>query len=105
MASPGVSEVATMTLRNRTGALADSVTRNNALLTRLNGRGRIRKFIGGGRTILQEIAYQNNPTYKRYSGYELLNIAPAELFTSAEYPIRQAAVAVSISGLEMLQNS
>jgi len=105
MVAPNVSEVATMTLRNRTGALADSVTRNNALLTRLNGRGRIRKFIGGGRTILQEIAYQNNPTYKRYSGYELLNIQPAELFTSAEYAIRQAAVAVSISGLEMLQNS
>lgn len=105
MPAPNVSEAATMTLRNRSGKLADSVTRNNALLTRLNSRGKIKRFIGGGRTILEEIAYQNNPTYKRYSGYELLNIQPAELFTSAEFPIRQAAVAVSISGLEMLQNA
>lgn len=105
MPEPGVSELATMTLRNRSGKLADSVTRNNAVLTRLNSRGRIRKFIGGGRTIMQELEYANNSTYKRYSGYEVLNIQPSEVFTSAEYPIRQAAVAVSISGLEMLQNA
>lgn len=105
MPAPGVSEVATMTMRSRTGELADSVTRNNAVLTRFNGRGRIREFIGGGRTIMEEIAYANNVTYKRYAGYELLNISPSSVFTAAEYAIRQAAVAVSISGLEMLQNA
>ena len=36
---------------------------------------------------------------------QTLNIAPSQVFTAAEYPIRQAAVAVSISGLEELQNS
>jgi hypothetical protein len=36
---------------------------------------------------------------------EVLNIQPSDVFTAAEFPIRQAAVAVSISGLEMLQNS
>lgn len=35
----------------------------------------------------------------------MLNIQPSDIFTAAEYPIRQSAVAVSISGLEMLQNS
>jgi hypothetical protein len=79
--------------------------RNNALLTRLNSRGRFRDFISGGRTILEEIAYQGNSTYTRYSGYQVINIAPSTSFTSAEYPIRQAAVSVSISGLEELQNS
>jgi hypothetical protein len=34
-----------------------------------------------------------------------LNIAPSQTFTAAEYPIRQSAIAVSISGLEELQNS
>jgi hypothetical protein len=34
-----------------------------------------------------------------------LNIAPSDVFTAAQYPIAQAAVAVSINGLEMLQNS
>lgn len=40
-----------------------------------------------------------------YSGYQTLNIAPSQTFTAAEYPIRQSAIAVSISGLEELQNS
>lgn len=46
-------------------------------------------------------------TYKEQtdSGYQSLNIAPSQVFSAAEYPIRQAAVAVSISGLEELQNS
>lgn len=34
-----------------------------------------------------------------------MNISPSQVITAAEYPIRQAAVAVSISGLEQLQNS
>ena len=104
MASPNLSEIVTTTLRSRSGKLADSVTRNNALLNRLAGKGRIKTF-SGGRTIVQELAYANNATYKRYSGYEALNISPSDVFTAAEFPIRQAAVAVSISGLEMLQNS
>src|SRR5262249_61816706 len=49
--------------------------------------------------------YSENGSYKRYSGYDVLNIAPSDVFTVAQYPIAQAAVAVSISGLEMLQNS
>lgn len=104
MASPGLSEIVTTTLRNRTKKLADNMLRNNGALTRLNSRGNVKTF-GGGRTIVQELEYANNSTYKRYSGYEVLNIQPSDVFTAAEYPIRQAAVAVSISGLEMLQNS
>ena len=35
----------------------------------------------------------------------MLNISPSDVFSAAEFPIRQSAVAVSISGLEQLQNS
>ena len=104
MASPNLSELVTTTLRSRTGQLADNVTRNNALLNRLNRRGKVKPF-GGGRTIVQELDYAMNGTYKRYSGYETLDISPSDTFSAAEFPIRQAAVAVSMSGLEMLQNS
>lgn len=104
MASPGLSEIVTTTLRNRSKKLADNMLRNNGVMTRLNSRGNVKPF-DGGRTIVQELEYANNSTYKRYSGYEVLNIQPSDVFTAAEYPIRQAAVAVSISGLEMLQNS
>ena len=104
MAFPNLSEIVTTTLRNRTGELADNMSRNNALLARLNRRGRVKPF-SGGRTIVQELNYANNQTFQWYSGYQVLNIAPSQTFTAAEFPIRQSACAVSISGLEELQNS
>lgn len=104
MASPGLSEIVSTTLRWRARGLADNVTRNNAIYARLNSRGRVKPF-DGGRNITIPLQYANNTTYKRYSGYEVLNIQPSDVITAAEYPIRQIAVAVSISGLEMLQNS
>lgn len=102
--SSTMTEIVTTTLRNRTGKLADNVTKNNALLNRLKKRGKV-KTVSGGRTIVQELEYAENGTYKRYSGYEALNISPSDVFTGAEFNYAQAAVAVSISGLEMIQNS
>lgn len=99
-----IDEITTTTLRDRSAKLADNVTENNALLFRLKQKGKI-KMKSGGRTILEELNYQENQTFKRYSGYETLNIAPSETIGSAEYLWKQAAVAVSMSGLEMLQNS
>lgn len=104
MASPNISEIATTTIESRTKQLADDVTKNNAILYYLNKRGNVKPF-SGGRVIYQEMAYAENVTYTRYSGYETINISPSDTFTSAEYSIKQAAVAVSISGLEELQNS
>lgn len=40
-----------------------------------------------------------------YSGYETLDISPSTVLDAAEFNIKQAAVNVSISGLEMLQNA
>ena len=40
MAFPNLSEIVTTTLRNRTGELADNMSRNNALLARLNRSGK-----------------------------------------------------------------
>lgn len=102
--SSTLTEIVTTTLRNRTGKLADNVTKNNALLNRLKKKGKV-KTVSGGRTIVQELEYAENGTFKRYSGYEALNIAPSDVFTGAEFNYAQAAVAVSISGLEMIQNS
>ena len=104
MASPGLSEIITTTLRNRSGVIADNMTKNNALLNRLNKRGRV-KPVSGGRTIVQELSYAENSTYQRYSGYELLNVSPSDVISAAEYDWKQASVAVTISGLEQAQNS
>lgn len=99
-----MTEIVTTTLRNRTGKLADNVTENNALLMRLKKKGKV-KPVSGGRTIVQELEYAENGTFRRYTGYETLNISPSDVITAAEFDYKQAAVAVSISGLELLQNS
>lgn len=103
MASPNVDEITTTTLRKRSKKLADNVSQNTALLMRLKEKGKV-KPVSGGRTIFEEISYAENSTYKRYSGYETLDISPSEVFTAAEFNLKQAAVAVVMSGLEMLQN-
>jgi hypothetical protein len=102
--SATMSEAVTTTLRNRSGELADNYTKNNALLNRLKKRGKV-KPADGGRTLVHELAYAENGTFKRYSGYEAVNIAPSDVFSAAEYDWKQAAVAVTISGFEQLINS
>lgn len=104
MASPGLTELVTTTLRNRTRKLADNYTTNNALLMRLRERENVVPF-DGGRTIVEELFYAENSTYTRYSGYDILNITPQDVITAAEYDIKQVAVSVSMSGTEQIQNS
>jgi hypothetical protein len=99
MVSPNLNEIVTTTLRNRSGELADNVTNNNALLSRMKKKGSIMPA-SGGRTIVQELEYAENGTYQRYAGYQVLNIAPSDVFTAAEFDWKQAAVAVTWSGLE-----
>lgn len=62
MASPNLSEIVTTTLQNRSKKLADNITKNNALLSRLSDKGRVKPF-SGGNTILQELEYAENGTF------------------------------------------
>jgi hypothetical protein len=103
-ANSSYSDVLSTTIESRTGIVADNVTKNNALLTRLRERGRNKPFSGGS-TILQELSFQANNTAMYYSGAEVLDISPADVISAAQFPIKQAAVAVTINGLELLQNS
>jgi hypothetical protein len=104
MASPNLSEIITTTLRNRTGKLADSVTDNNAILYKMKQKGRV-KPVSGGRTIVQELEYAENSNAMWYSGYDTLSTAVQDVMTAAEFDYKQAAVAITISGLEQLQNA
>lgn len=105
-ANSAISDIIATTIQSRSGELADNVTNNNALLKRLKSRGNVRPF-GGGNVILEEIMYNDSTTNNTnsYSGYELLNINPNSPISAAQFDIKQYAAAVTISGLEMLQNS
>lgn len=97
-------DVATTTIERRTKKLKDNLSNNTALLMRLKERGRMRTFTGG-RTIVEELAYSGPGNFQYYSGYDQLGTSQADMLTVADYTIKQAAVAVSMSGLEMLQNA
>lgn len=109
MASPQVvsvdwGDVVTTSLEFRSRTLGDNITNNNALLARLRRRGKEKTF-DGGREIMQELRYAQNQTFMWYSGYEFVNITLNDTMTAARFPIKQASIAVVISGLEELQNS
>ena len=104
MASPNLSEITTTTLRQRSGILSDNFTDNTALLFRMREKGNRRPF-SGGRTIVEELAYQENSTFTRYGGYDTVDVSASDVMTAAEFEIKQVAVAVTMSGLEELQNS
>jgi len=105
-ANTAVSDIIATTIQSRSGELADNVTNNNALLRRVKQKGNVRPFTGGN-VILEEIMYNDTTTNNTnsYSGYELLNISPNSPISAAQFAITQYASAVTISGLEMLQNS
>ena len=105
-ANSAITDIIATTIQSRSGELADNLTQNNAILTRLNSKGNIRPF-SGGNVILEEIMYNdpNTNNANSYSGYEVLNIAPDSPISAAQYKIAQYADSVTMSGLEMLQNS
>lgn len=103
-ANSAISDIIATTIQSRTGQIADNVTSNNALLTKLKQRGNIKTF-DGGNTIMQELSFASNGNAGWYSGYETLPIAAQDVISSAEYTIKQAACPVTISGLEQLQNA
>ena len=82
------------------------MTNHNPILFRLKQKGKVKPFSGGD-VILQELSYHdaNTMTAQYYSGYETINVQANSPITAARFDIKQAAASVTISGLEMLQNS
>ena len=103
-ANSAISDIIASTIQSRTGVIADNVTKNNALLSRMKTKGNIKPF-SGGNVILQEISFAENGNAGWYSGYETLPLAAQDVISAAQYDIKQCACPVTISGLEQLQNA
>lgn len=103
-ANTNYSDILATTIESRTGVVADNVRDNNAILAKMSERGPFKPW-RGGHVILQELSFQDNSTAMYYSGGEILNIAPADVISAAQYAPKQAVVAVTMTGLEMLQNT
>lgn len=103
-AFPNVTDIVATTIESRTKKIADNVTNNNALLAKISQRGNI-KTISGGSTIFEELSFAENANAGWYSGYDLLPVAAQDVISAAQFALKQNAVPVTISGLEMLQNA
>lgn len=106
MADPNSSytELLTTTLEYRAPEIRDNVTDNIALLKRLKEKGNAEPY-PGGRTIVEPLDWAENSTYTRYTGYTTIDITPQTVLTSADFTMKQAAMSVTMSGTEQLQNS
>lgn len=104
MAFPNVDDIITTTIEKRSKRIADNVSKNNALLMKLEQRGRSRPF-SGGRLIYEELSFAENGNAGFYSGYDLLPVNPADVVSAAQFDIKQAACPIIVSGLEQLQNA
>lgn len=106
MASPNsnFSEIVTTTLRHRSKKLKDNMSKNVALLMRLQEKDNIEE-VSGGRTIVEELDYAENSTFMYYDGDEQLNISASDVITAAEFDWKQAVVAVRINGKELAMNN
>jgi hypothetical protein len=103
---PNLTDIVSTTIQSRSGALADNALKQNALLARLQKKGNAKPF-SGGNVILQEIMYNDTNTINAgfYSGYDVIDITPNSPITAAQFDIKQASAAVTISGLDQLMNS
>lgn len=103
-ANTNYSDILATTIESRSGVVADNVSKNNALLAKMKLNGRKDPF-SGGTIILQELSFAENSTVMYYSGGEPLNISPSDVISAAQFPIKQCAGALTVTGLEELQNA
>ena len=105
MPSPNAvfTELVSTTFRKHSKEVKDNVSKNNALLARMDKKGTRKE--DGGLTIVAPLDYAMNGTYQRYSGYDVLNIGASDVISAAEYQWRQIAINVVASGLELRTNS
>lgn len=106
MTSPNAvfTELVSTTFRKHRKQIVDNVSNNNALLKRLMSKKQMR-VEDGGLTITAPLEYDENGTYQRYSGYDILNVGASDVISAAEFQWRQIALNVVASGQELRTNS
>ena len=103
MADINIGQVVATTLRKRMPDVIDNMSDNVPFYNRVKKRNNMK--LDGGRDIVIPLEYAENASFQFYSGYEELNIGINDIIDAATYDWKQASVAVSFSGLELLKNS
>jgi hypothetical protein len=103
-ANSSFDELVATTLKNYRRQLADNITGNQVLFFMLKERG-FMETRDGGETLVEPLLHGENTTVGSYDGYDVLDTAPQEGISAAEYNWKQIAGSVSINGKEEFQNS
>jgi len=100
------SELAAITIANYSSELFDNVSNNLPLLYLLKQKGNVATVdVDGGTTILENLEYGDNASFKWYSGYEELSVTPSDVFTAASFDWKQCNCNAIFSGREIAINS
>jgi len=92
----------TTTLDKVRAKLTDQISTENVLLAWLQSKARV--TLDGGTVIRRPLLFAFNDTVGSYSGYDLIDVTPQEGIGWAEYPWKQHAGSVVISGEEVEKN-
>lgn len=104
MPEPGLTEYVTTTGRRRMKVLRDNISNHIALYRSMKEHDGLESY-SGGRSIVEEMSFDENATYQRYYNAQPLNTALNFTMTAAEFAHKQIAIAVVMSGLEKRINS
>lgn len=104
MANPNYDALLSTTLNNYRRELEDNVFSSRPLTNWLTRKGNIR-MINGGAKIITPLIYGQNEAASSYSGYDTLDVDPSAGISAAEYPWKQFAATVTISGIEEAMNN
>jgi hypothetical protein len=84
--------------------LVDNIFKANAFLAGLKAYGGI-DYQGGGERVQVPLMYEQNDTFKSYSGYTQLSVKPQDGISSAFFPWTEIGGTITISRREERQNS
>ena len=103
-ANPNYDEILSTTLANYRRTLEDNVFTARPLLNWLQSRNRVESKDGGAKIVVPLI-HALNSTAKPYFGYDQLDLTAQAGISAAEFPWRQFAASVAISGYEEAVNN
>lgn len=94
-------QVLSMALEDRSKGYQDLVSNNNALLAVMNRKGLWKSYSGPR---IRETLQIAKPTGQWYSGYDMLDNSPIELFNDAYFTPKMVAVPITLAYEEILNN-
>jgi len=103
MANPNYDTILSTTLAHHIPKLIDNVFTARPFFHFLKQAGQV-KTVGGGHKIVQPLMTGLNSTAGSYSGYDTISVTAQTGITSAEFPWKQYAATIAISGIEEAQN-